>query len=316
MSKFSIQKATLKKRKAKIAIAGISGSGKTMTALKTAYQLGSKVVVLDSENGSSEMYANQFNFDVLKIENYSIQNYIDALNYVRTLDYDVVIVDSLSHAWVGSGGALDMVNMASKKYKGNSYVAWADVTPHQNRLVATILTYPKHLIGTFRMKMSYVMIENSKGKSAPQKVGMGIVQRDNFEYEFDLIAEMDIEHNLFVTKTRIDALDGYVSNKPGNEFGEKIYQYLNNGDEIKEDDASGWYPDKKEFFQSASDTFTASIPEIAEVLKSNGYTNGYNHRIASDMWKVLEAEYNIPVATGVEQELVKNVFDPMLDTGN
>ncbi len=226
---FVIEQATLTQAKAKMAIVGPAGSGKTFTALITAQELGNRILVIDTENGSSVKYADRFNFQVLRLTDYRLETYIAALEFVSEQDFDVVIVDSLSHAWAGPGGALEAAEKAKSKYGGNKFAGWADVTPLQNKLIATILNYPSHLIATMRMKIEYALIDQGNGKTKPQKLGLGIVQRDSFEYEFDVIAEMDIEHNLRITKTRCSALDNVMENKPDGKIGKVIAEWLSGG---------------------------------------------------------------------------------------
>lgn len=230
---FTIEKATVSQAKAKIALIGPAGAGKTYTSLVTAQELGSKIIVLDTENKSSAKFADQFNFDIIRMPDYRIQTYIEGLNYVAGQGYDVVIVDSLSHAWAGEGGALEQAEQAASRYGGNKFAGWADVTPLQNRLVNTILTYPTHLIATLRMKIEYALVTDERGKQKPQKLGLGIIQRDSFEYEFDIIGQLDVDHNLTITKTRCFALDGFMAKKPDGEMGKTIKAWLEGGEPVK-----------------------------------------------------------------------------------
>lgn len=228
---FIIEVAKQVQARAKIAFIGPAGAGKTYTALITARELGDKTLVIDTENKSSVKYANQFNFDVLALPDYKIETYIKALEFAAGKSYDVVIVDSLSHAWAGKGGALEQAEMAGKKYGGNKFAGWADVTPLQNQLIDTILKYPAHLIATMRMKIEYALITDESGKQKPQKLGLGVIQRDSVEYEFDVVGQMDVDHNLAITKTRCFQLDGFMARKPDGEMGRIIRAWLDSGAE-------------------------------------------------------------------------------------
>jgi hypothetical protein len=53
--------------------------------------------------------------------------------------------------------------------------------------------------------------------------------RDGMEYELDLVAEMDQEHNLMVTKTRCHAVDGRVAKCPGPDWMQPVLSWLNAG---------------------------------------------------------------------------------------
>lgn len=232
---FIIEQAEVIQAKAKIAIVGPAGSGKTYTALVTAKELGSKILVIDTENRTSAKYVKQLGpYDIMALPDYSIRTYTEALDHVAAMQtYDVVIVDSLSHAWAGKGGALEQAEQAKTKYNGNKFAGWADVTPLQNRLVDTILNYPIHLIATMRMKIEYALVTDDRGKQVPQRLGMGIIQRDSFEYEFDIIGQMDTDHNLIITKTRCFELDGFIASKPNGQMGQAISRWLSDGEPVK-----------------------------------------------------------------------------------
>jgi hypothetical protein len=137
----------------------------------------------------------------------------------------VVILDSLSHAWNGPGGVLEIVEQASKKFRGNSYAGWQEGTPAHNSLIEGVVSARTHIIATMRSKQEYILVERN-GKQAPQKVGMAPVQRDGFEYEFDVFIDMDIENNAIVSKTRCPALTGKVMSKPGADLANTLREWL------------------------------------------------------------------------------------------
>ena len=219
------KKAVKHEAKLRLAIAGPSGGGKTYTALAIGTELG-KVAVVDTEHGSAAKYADIFEFDTLELgAPFHPDRFTEAVKAAAEGGYDVVVLDSLSHAWNGAGGALELVEQFSKKYRGNSYAAWGDVTPIQNRLIEAIVGSPIHVIATMRSKQDYILVERN-GKQAPQKVGMAPVQRDGFEYEFDVFLDMDIDNNAVVSKTRCPALTGKVIAKPGANVAETLREWL------------------------------------------------------------------------------------------
>jgi hypothetical protein len=112
---------------------------------------------------------------------------------------------------------------------GNSFAAWRDVTPHHNRMVEAILSYPGHVVVTMRSKMEYVLEEGPGGKKVPRKVGMAPVQRDGLEYEFTVVGDMDTDHNLIVTKSRCSSLADKVINRPGADMAKTLVAWLNDG---------------------------------------------------------------------------------------
>lgn len=177
MSKPTFKKASKAQAKARIALIGPSGSGKTMSALLVAGGLGNRIALIDTERGSASKYAGDpaigVEFDVLELERHHPDDYIAAIDAAAEAGYDVLIIDSLSHAWAGRDGALELVDRAAKRSEsGNSFAAWRDVTPLHNKLVDTVIGAPMHIIATMRAKTEYVMVANSKGKMEPQKVGL------------------------------------------------------------------------------------------------------------------------------------------------
>lgn len=222
MNMFS--KALKSDSKIKMAIVGPAGSGKTYSALAVASGLG-RVAVIDSEHGSASKYADVFDFDVVNLDQHHPQTYIDMIKGAEGGGYDVLVVDSLSHAWNGVSGALELVDAAAAKSRsGNGFVAWKDVTPLQRRLVDVILSSGMHIICTMRAKTEYV-IESINGRSISRKVGIGPVQRDGIEYEFDIVGEIDQSHIMTITKTRIPALDNFHE-IPGSRFVEIISKWF------------------------------------------------------------------------------------------
>jgi hypothetical protein len=215
-----------------MAICGPTGAGKTRSALRIASALGTRIAVIDTENRSASVYVGKPDvpdFDVLELETLAPRNYVDAISEAENEGYDVIIVDSLSHAWQSKDGALAMVDRAAKRSQSeNTYTAWRDVTPEHEALVDKLLRCKAHIIVTMRSKMDYVL-EDVKGKKVPRKVGMAPIQRSGMEYEFHITCDMDVDHNLCVTKTRFDSLDQVVVNRPGREFGVQMLEELAQG---------------------------------------------------------------------------------------
>jgi hypothetical protein len=210
-----------------LALIGPAGSGKTYTALKVATHLGKRVALIDTERSSACTYAGDFKFDVCELDDHHPRTYIDAIEAAASAGYEVLIIDSLSHAWAGRGGALELVDKAAARSKGNSsFSAWRDVTPLHNELLDAILSSPCHVIATLRAKMAYTQEQDSKGRTQIRKVGLAPVQRDGVEYEFDIVGDMDTDHNLVITKSRCSQLADAVINRPGEELALELARWV------------------------------------------------------------------------------------------
>ncbi|MBD3617446.1 MAG: ATP-binding protein [Gracilimonas sp.] len=204
-------KATRKGSHIKLAITGPSGSGKTYSALRLAGGLmpNGKIALIDTENESASLYANDFEFDVSSAEApYTIDKLVNPVKEALSQDYDVLIVDSASHFW---NGILEYKDKLDKR-GGNHFGNWAEANKQYDLFLRAILFSKIHVIVCMRSKMEYVIQENEKGKQIPQKVGMAPIMRDGVEYEFTAVFDLDMHHQAQTSKDRT------------NLFGEKIFQ--------------------------------------------------------------------------------------------
>lgn len=222
--------ATRTASKARIALAGPSGSGKTYTALAFAHTLGERVAVIDTERGSASKYAglNGWQFDTVTPESFGPDSLVTLLG--EAAGYDVVVVDSLSHYWMGVDGMLEQADRM--KRGSNSFSGWKEVRPAERRMIDALVSYPGHVIVTMRTKTEYVIEEDDRGKKAPRKVGMKPEQREGIEYEFDLVGELDYDNTLTVSKSRIHTLAKAIVPMPGAEFAQKIDDWLSEGVQV------------------------------------------------------------------------------------
>ena len=234
----AFQKATREKSKLRLALAGTSGSGKTLSALLLAYGITndwSKIALIDTEHGRAKFYANrsdlgtgEFLYQEMSAP-YSPDKYISMVTEgAEAVGEDgVVIVDSFSHAWDNEGGVLDIKSQIAEQSKKNEYSAWADAGKIQNNLVNSILSINCHTIVTMRAKMAYAMEQNDKGKTVPVKIGLAPVQRENTEYEFDIVLNIARNHVATASKdtTFLDSWSGIITS----ELGKSLKEWLDNG---------------------------------------------------------------------------------------
>lgn len=238
-------KAEKAQAKGRVAFTGPSGSGKTFTALLAAQALQGegRIALIDTERGSASKYADLFDFDQMTLAPpFSPQKYIQAIGAAHAAGcYSVLIIDSLSHAWEGEGGVLEMHDQQQKRQKGgNSFTAWREVTPHHNKLVNALIQSDIHVIVTMRSKTEYVLEEQESGgrkTMVPKKIGMAPIQRAGTEYEFDVVAEMDHEHNLIVSKSRCHLIADAVVAKPQRKWFETFANWLSSGVERPQSEA-------------------------------------------------------------------------------
>lgn len=224
------KKAERKKVWLKLLVSGPSGSGKTYSSLLLAKGLaqGGKIAVIDTENGSASLYSHLFDFDTIEMSPpFSVKNYSDNLAAAVRENYSVVIIDSISQEWEGEGGVY--TEKVKQDYRGgNSFTNWAKFTPEHEKFKTAITHSAIHVIATVRSKQQYALSENEKGKQAPKKMGMGLVQRDGIEYEFTTQFDVAMDHSAQVSKDRTGIFSDHIFTI-SEDTGLKIVDWLKSG---------------------------------------------------------------------------------------
>lgn len=231
---FTFVEATKEKAKARIALVGISGSGKTYTALTLAREFGGPIALVDSERGSASKYSgkNGFKFKVLDLERFDPRKVPELIQAaIPICGEGTLILDSFSAWWSGPGGMQELVDaIAGASKSGNSFQAWGKARPYEKAMFDAILTFPGHVIVTMRAKTEYTIDEGPNGKKTPRKLGMAPDQRANVEYEFDLVGDMDNDNVLTVSKSRCTPIrERGRFPHPGKELADMMLGWLNDG---------------------------------------------------------------------------------------
>ena len=244
----TFKKAQREQVRIKVSIAGPAGSGKTMSSLLMAYGLTKaefpnlseadvwdKICLIDTENGSGSLYVGKQvgpttigSYNTIDLTPpYEPGVFVDAIHMAEEHGMNVIIIDSLSHAWAGAGGALDQQGKIAER-SGNSWTAWRSVTPQHNKLVDAMLQSPAHIIANMRAKMEYQQTVGDNGKKQVKAIGMGVVMREGIEYEFTVSFMLDYEHVANSTKDRTGIFDGKYFLIDAN-TGKTMYQWLSSG---------------------------------------------------------------------------------------
>ena len=235
----------------KIGMMGISGSGKTLSALLMGYglikaahpelsdeQIWEKILVIDTENSSASLYAGLKigstkvgEFLTIDVDApFTVDKYIEAINAAEENGVEFLIIDSMSHAWQSEGGLLDKQNMVARRMNGQSYQAWREVTPLYNQLIDKILQCHMHVVSTYRGKKEYALEEGANGKKQVKAKGVGAQFREGADYEATVYFEIDQDHMAFASKDRTHLFDGqYIMISP--ETGKQLYAWLSSADQ-------------------------------------------------------------------------------------
>ncbi|MEG0020494.1 MAG: AAA family ATPase [Oscillospiraceae bacterium] len=230
------------KAKLRMALTGVSGGGKTLGALYIAYGITGdwgKIALIDTERERGRLYAQRTDFDTeigqflyAPLEApYWPEKYRDYVKQAAAAvgPEGVVIIDSLSHAWSYEGGILELKEQIAARPGKNSYTAWNEAGKEQNILINEILSGDCHTICTMRVKTEYAMETNDKGKQQPIKIGLAPVQREDTEYEFDVVLNIARNH-IATTSKDVTFLDNFMEEiTPA--VGQQLKQWLSEGKE-------------------------------------------------------------------------------------
>ena len=248
------QRATKTQSRLRLALIGPSGSGKTYTSLSIATALGGKIAVIDTERGSAAKYSDLFAFDTCELTTHHPNTYIAAIHAAEDAGCTTLIIDSLSHAWSGREGALELVDRAAKQDRSNnSFGAWRNVTPLHNALVDAMIGARLHIIATLRTKTEYIQDKDERGKTVIRKVGMQPIQRDGLEYEFDVVGDLTADNDLIIGKTRCSALSGKLFHHAGQDIATTLSNWLSDGVALHPVDQSASYSPVQQSAQAEPD---------------------------------------------------------------
>lgn len=228
VEKSYFKKATKSLTKAKIAITGPSGAGKTLGALYIAKGLGGKTAVIDSENNSASLYEDLFpdwEYFVLPISPpFTAQRYLWCIEQAIKEGFENIIIDSYTHVWDGEGGLKQQKDALDSRGKGNTFTNWGPITKLFEQLKGRIQHTNVHIICTMRSKQAYVL-SDADGKQVPKKVGLAPMMREGVEYEFTVVFDVGMDHQFVASKDRTNLFRGVVGHL-NEDIGVQIKEWL------------------------------------------------------------------------------------------
>lgn len=229
----TLRKATRTKAKIRLGLSAVSGGGKTYSSLLIAKGLTgdiSKVAIIDTENGSADLYSHLGGYNVLPLSApFAPEKYIQAIKDCEAAGMECIIIDSISHEWEGEGGILSECD----RIGGGFSTAWKLMTPRHEAFKNAILQSSCHIITTVRRKQDYVLVEetNKSGRTVqkPVKAGMKEITREGWEYELTVNLELDVNNTASVSKDRTNLFAGKPGFVPSESTGELIRDWCETG---------------------------------------------------------------------------------------
>jgi len=191
MTIFQIEEAQREGARLVIGLGGVSGGGKTYTALQLAYGMANynskKVGFVCSENKRGRLYSDslidpatgevqRFLIGDLTAP-FSPQRYIDAIDAFVKAGVEVLVIDSVSHEYEGIGGLEDIAQAGNPKNPN-----WAKAKGEHKRFMNALLQSPLHIIACMRAREKTKQ-EMVNGKLQYVPLGVMPIQEKNFSFE-------------------------------------------------------------------------------------------------------------------------------------
>lgn len=195
-----LQLATRKKTKVRLALSGLSGTGKTYSALLLAYGLcgdWSRIAVIDTEDESASLCRFFGAYHTIQIAApFTPAKYEEAILLCEEAGMEVIIIDSLTPEWSGEGGVADQL-------KSSGY---EEALRNHRIVLANISQSTAHVICTLRGKRR-IVAEETNGKRHPMLLEVPD-QQEGIEYAFTTVLRLDSKHRAHVIKDRSGVLHG------------------------------------------------------------------------------------------------------------
>lgn len=172
---------------------GISGSGKTFTALQLAYGLANydskKIGFLDTENRRGRLYSDALRDGNNRVQKFLIADlrppfsplrYRDAILEFQDHGVEVLVIDSISHSWEGTGGCHDI---AKPPGHGNKPGKWNLAKEQNKAMMNVLLQCDMHIILCIRAREKTHMGKGADGKVEYIPLGIQPICEENLPYE-------------------------------------------------------------------------------------------------------------------------------------
>jgi hypothetical protein len=223
-----IEIAQRNQQKMRLAIMGRSGSGKTYSALLIAYGLcgdWSKIVLIDSEDGSASLYSHLGPFNTIQIgEPFTSATYQEAFELAHDAGKEVIIIDSLSPEWIGKGGIMEKLNTSE----------WQIAITEHRYILSGIRRAECHVICTLRTRQRLGRF-NTNGRGFWETIELPL-QQEGIEYLFTTVLRLDKQQNAHIVKDRTGVFTGKDPCPLEVDHGAFLYNWCKKGEVLVPED--------------------------------------------------------------------------------
>ncbi|BBK37737.1 hypothetical protein STAQ_28150 [Allostella sp. ATCC 35155] len=188
-----IAPVTRRGMKLMVSLYGLSETGKTMSALRLAAGIEpdpQKRMLLDTEGGQrGRAYTDHIDGGYLYAQlsrPFTPERYIQALDEIEQAGVNVLVIDSISHAWFGEGGILDMVD----EIPGDNFAKWKKPKRRLAKMTQRLMGSDMHIILCARAKEPLIDGRDANGKPIKVRGPVVPIQERTLWYDLTIVAQM------------------------------------------------------------------------------------------------------------------------------
>jgi hypothetical protein len=274
--KFEIHEAKRVGARLLIQLSGVSGSGKTYSALQLAYGLAgndaSKIIGIDTENRRMSLNADCLpggaRFRVCEFyAPFSPARYIEAIDACVKAGAEVIVIDSVTHEWESEGGCEWIAHSANSRIPD-----WKRAKAEHKRFMTYMLQSPAHIICCTRAREKTDFTDPKN----PKSLGLQPIQEKNFSYEATVsLMMLDSGRNQEVLKCPADLVKilgrgkGYLTAADG----VALRKWVDGAEPLDQqvERAKGILQNASAGGTAALDKSIASVPEPIKLLLPDGF---------------------------------------------
>ncbi len=234
MSIITIKPAVRGGNKVLLALAGVTGSGKTYTALQLARGMVNKpekIGLLDTEHRRGSMYADILDgpFMIGDLHPpFSPARYAQAIKQFQDAGIEVLVIDSGSHEWEGEGGCDDIAQ--ASLLSGKKMANWIGAKREHKRFMNVLLHSDMHIIICLRAR------EKTDFKNPDKPVSLGIQPSCEKNFMFEMTASLLVENEgrtqqFIKIPYFLKSAFGDGKNYLSQETGKRIIEWANSGEQ-------------------------------------------------------------------------------------